>query len=48
MMGEKQVKDIPKFEAEYDSSHEDSALQTRGQFIRKFPISSLQKLTLDA
>jgi hypothetical protein len=32
-----QVKDLAEFEAEYDTSHEDSALQTRGFFIRKFP-----------
>src|ERR1035441_8862824 len=47
MMEDKQVKDITKFEAEYDSSHEDSALQTRGQFIQKFPINAIHKLTLD-
>ena len=41
------MKDISKFDAEYDSSHEDSALQTRGLFIRKFPLRSLDKLTLD-
>lgn len=44
---DKQLKDLSKFEAEYDSSHEDSALQTRGLFIRKFPLHSLDKLTLD-
>jgi hypothetical protein len=41
------LKDITKFEAEYDTSHQDSALQTRGQFIKKFPLHSLNKLTLD-
>lgn len=41
------MRDITQFEAEYDSSHEDSAFQTRGRFIREFPINSLQKLTLD-
>ena len=41
------VKDLAKFETEYDTSHEDSALQTRGLFIRKFPLHSLDKLTLD-
>jgi len=41
------VKDLVKFEAEYDSSHEDSALQTRGQFIARFPLDSVDKLTLD-
>ena len=38
---------LAKFEAEYDTSHEDSALQTRGLFIKKFPLHSLEKLTLD-
>ena len=41
------MKDLAKFEAQYDSSHEDTALQTRGMFIRKFPLHSLDKLTLD-
>ena len=41
------LKNLAKFEAEYDSSHEDTALQTRGVFIRKFPLHSLDKLTLD-
>jgi Domain of unknown function (DUF3883) len=41
------LKDLAKFESEYNTSHEDSALQTRGQFIKKFPIQSLDKLTLD-
>ena len=41
------VKDLAKFEAEYDTSHEDSALQTRGLFIKKFPLHSLGTLTLD-
>jgi hypothetical protein len=41
------LKDLVKFEAEYDSSHEDTALQTRGLFIRKFPLHSLDKLTLE-
>lgn len=41
------MKDIAKFEAEYDSSHEDKARQTRGVFIRKFPPDSIQTLTLD-
>ena len=31
------VKDLAKFETEYDTSHEDSALQTRGLFIVKIP-----------
>lgn len=38
---------LDKFETEYDTSHEDSALQTRGQFIRKFPLSGLRNLKLD-
>src|SRR5713226_2581506 len=41
------MKELAQFEAEYDTSHEDSALQTRGLFIRKFPLHSLDKLTLD-
>ena len=41
------MKDVLSFEAEYDSSHEDAALQSRGQFIRKFPAHSLKKLTID-
>lgn len=41
------MKDIEKFDAEYDSSHEDAALQARGAFIRRFPIHSLKKLTLE-
>jgi len=41
------VKDIAKFEAEYDSSHEDAAMHRRGAFIRKFPADSLAKLTLE-
>ena len=27
---------LEKFEANYDTSHEDTALQTRGQFVKKF------------
>jgi hypothetical protein len=41
------MKDLVKFEAQYDSSHEDTALQTRGLFLRKFPLHSLNKMTLD-
>lgn len=41
------MKDVAKFDAEYDSSHEASALQKRGLFIRKFPAHSLGKLTLN-
>jgi len=39
--------DLVKFEAEYDTSHEDSALQGRRLFIRRFPIHSLDELTRD-
>jgi hypothetical protein len=46
--GEKRVKDLAKFETQYNSSHEDTALRTRGLFLRKFPLHSLDKLTLDA
>jgi hypothetical protein len=42
-----QLKDLANFEAEYDTSHEDSAIQTRGQFIRKFPFGSLDRMSLD-
>jgi hypothetical protein len=38
---------LDTFEAQYDTSHEDSALQTRGQFIEKFPSKRLRSLTLD-
>jgi hypothetical protein len=41
------LKDFAKFGAEYDSSHEDTALRTRGVFIRRFPLHSLDKLTLE-
>jgi hypothetical protein len=37
---------LTKFEADYDSSHEDIALQTRGQFLEAFPVSGLGRLTL--
>jgi hypothetical protein len=40
------VRDVPYFEAHYDSSHADSALQTRGLFLDAFPLHSLDKLTL--
>ena len=42
------MKDIAKFEAEYNTSHENAALQARGVFIHKFPIHSLGALTLRA
>jgi hypothetical protein len=41
------LRDLAEFDAQYDSSHEDTALQTRGLFLRKFPLHSLDKLTLD-
>lgn len=41
------MKDIPKFESEYDSSREDKAFQTRGIFLEKFPRYKLRKLTLE-
>ncbi|MGA8436956.1 MAG: hypothetical protein WB762_24435 [Candidatus Sulfotelmatobacter sp.] len=41
------MKDLAKFEAEYDTSHEDSTLQARGVFIKSFPLSSLKNLTVD-
>jgi len=41
------MKDIAKFAAEYDSSHEATAFRTRGVFINKFPRQSLAGLTLN-
>jgi Domain of unknown function (DUF3883) len=41
------MKDIYKFEAEYDSSHEDKARKTRGIFLGKFPVDSLRTITLE-
>src|SRR5712691_10663253 len=41
------VKDLGNFEAEYDTSYEDAALQSRGLFFKRFPPDSLQRLTLD-
>jgi hypothetical protein len=38
---------LEKFEAGYDTSHEDTALQNRGEFIKRFPWKRLTKLTLD-
>jgi hypothetical protein len=38
---------LEKFEAGYDTSHGDTALRTRGQFIKKFPRSRLRDLTLN-
>lgn len=41
------MKDLAKFGTAYDTSHEDSALQARGLFIKRFPSHSLKNLTLD-
>lgn len=41
------MKNIATFEAKYDSSHEDKARQARGMFLKKFPIESLRKITLE-
>lgn len=41
------MKDLVQFEAQYDSSHENTALRTCGLFLRKYPLHSLGKLTLD-
>jgi hypothetical protein len=38
---------LAKFNAEYDVSHEATALRMRGVFIREFPLISLNSLTLD-
>ena len=40
------MKDLAKFESEYDSSHEDAALAARGHFIQAYPADSLNNLTL--
>jgi hypothetical protein len=42
-----QMKDLEKFESEYDTSREGTALQTRGHFIRSFPLQSLGEMTID-
>jgi hypothetical protein len=39
--------DLASFEAAYDTSREDLALQTRGAFLRAFPRSRLRDLTVD-
>jgi hypothetical protein len=41
------MKDIAKFDAEYNSFHEDVARRTRGVFRKKFPVESLKSMTLD-
>lgn len=39
--------DIKRFERSYESSHEDEALRTRGQFLEAFPAKSLSTLGVD-
>ncbi len=41
------MKGIKKFVAEYDTSHEDAALNARGRFVTAFPPNALDSLTLD-
>lgn len=41
------TRDLKEFELSYDKRHEDIATQTRGEFLRSFPISRLAKITLD-
>jgi hypothetical protein len=38
---------LESFEAEYDASREDLALQTRGAFLKAFPLKRLGDLTVD-
>jgi hypothetical protein len=38
---------LANFEEGYETSHEDAALQNRGEFIRKFPLKRLKELMLD-
>lgn len=38
---------LAKFNVEYDASHEDTALRTRGIFIKAYPVTTLSKLSLD-
>jgi hypothetical protein len=33
---------LANFEEGYETSHEDAALQNRGEFIRKFPLKRLK------
>jgi hypothetical protein len=35
------------FEASYDTSNEDAALQSRGEFLKAFPVQRLPNLTID-
>jgi hypothetical protein len=39
--------DIETFEAHFDKSREDLAFQSRGEFLRDFPLSKLGGLTVD-
>lgn len=39
--------DLSAFEASYDQSREDVALQTRGTFLRAFPLGRLRDLAID-
>ncbi len=38
---------IKAFDRTYDATHEDTAAQVRGEFLRAFPLDSLQKIKLD-
>lgn len=38
---------LRKFDEEYDTGHEDLAAQTRGAFLRAFPLKNLPNLKLD-
>src|ERR1043165_8002073 len=38
---------LRKFDTEYDTSHEEAALRSRGAFLRAFPLRNLTKLKLD-
>lgn len=40
-------KELLAFEKSFDTSHEDKAVSTRGQFLRDFPLTRLKDLTLD-
>lgn len=39
--------ELQAFEQTYDATHEDIAAQTRGDFLRAFPLDSLPKIELD-
>ena len=38
---------LSAFDAEFDTSYEDAAAQQRGAFLRAFPLSSLNAITID-